>query len=191
MILLISCRDKKHTPFTWKEAECALPPPSKVGCGNHSPHHHHRKWGVVTTASTTTITGGVVTTAPTTTATTSGVVTASTNVISGVVPVMTPLLPIRTIDPIQTIDQELEELKYVLKSQEKERQIYEKQRQQNEKERIEAEKERCAAQATRCADPSQSIPAPPDNPVREWKRCEEALGLKAPPGRVPLCTATA
>ena len=34
--------------------------------------------------------------APTTT--TSGVVTASTNMISGVVPVMTLLLPIRTID---------------------------------------------------------------------------------------------
>ena len=64
---------------------------------------------------------------------------------------MIPLLP------IQTIDEELEELKYVLRSQEKERQKNEKQRQQNEKERIEAEKERCAAQATRCAGPSQSI----------------------------------
>ena len=40
------------------------------------------------------------------------------------------------------IHQELQELKYALKSQEKERQKYEKQRQQNEKERTEAEKER-------------------------------------------------
>ena len=62
-------------------------------------------------------------------------------------PAMTLLLPIRTIN------QELEELKYVLRSQEKERQKNEKQRQQNEKER----KERCAAQATRCTGPSQSI----------------------------------
>ena len=85
---------------------------------------------------------------------------------------MTPLLPIRTID------QEREELKYVLKSQERERQRNEKQRQQNEKERIEAEKERCAAQVTKCA---------------EWKRraCEEVLGLKAPQGRAPMCKETA
>ena len=40
--------------------------------------------------------------------------------------------------------------------------------------------------------PSQSFPAPPDNPVREWKRraCEKVLVLKAPPGRAPLCKAT-